>query len=359
MDDIDLCVSGRLCLFGEHSDWAGEYRRINDKLPIGYSIVVGTNHKIYASIKSLPNRLRITSTLPDGQVKGPCNIELSEKCLRNTALSGGFFSYCAGVASYIKRNFDVDGLCVHNYKMDLPIQKGLSSSAAICVLIAKAFNIKYNLKLTYRGIMEVAYQGEIMTPSRCGRMDQACVYGSTPTLLQFDGDSIYLEPVIPKIPLHFVIVDLNRHKDTKKILFDLHRHYSTFFTETSRNLQKALGELNERTVAQAKAAIELGDCCKIGELMNEAQANFDKYVVPACPSELKAPRLHEVLHYSKIKHLIWGGKGVGSQGDGSVQFLTRGVNEQQLLIEKLENDFYDISCFSLTVPSGKVTAQVN
>ena len=236
MDRIDLCVSGRLCLFGEHSDWAGEYRRINDKLPVGYSLVVGTNNKIHSSIKSISNRLKITSTLPNGEVKGPFDIELNEQALRNIARRGGFFSYCAGVASYVKRNFDVDGLCIDNYKMDLPIQKGLSSSAAVCVLIAKAFSKKYNLKLSNRGIMEVAYQGEIMTPSKCGRMDQACVYGSTPTFLKFDGDFIDLEPVVPKMPLYMVVVDLNRHKDTKKILSDLHSQYSVF---SSKNLKES------------------------------------------------------------------------------------------------------------------------
>ena len=93
--------------------------------------------------------------------------------------------------------------------------------------------------------------------------------------------------------------------------------------------------------------------------MNKAQKAFDQFVVPACPSELKAPRLHELLDYPGVQPLIWGGKGVGSQGDGSVQFLARGVNEQQLLIQKLENDFGDLSCLSLTVPSGEGTPPIN
>ncbi len=32
---IDLFVPGRLCLFGEHSDWAGMYRTINSDLEKG------------------------------------------------------------------------------------------------------------------------------------------------------------------------------------------------------------------------------------------------------------------------------------------------------------------------------------
>ena len=56
--------------------------------------------------------------------------------------------------------------------------KGLSSSAATCVLVARAFNELYDLKMTVRGEMEYAYQGEILTPSQCGRMDQGCAYGA-------------------------------------------------------------------------------------------------------------------------------------------------------------------------------------
>ena len=38
--------------------------------------------------------------------------------------------------------------------------------------VARAFNRVYGLRLTVRGEMEVAYQGERLTPSMCGRMDQ-------------------------------------------------------------------------------------------------------------------------------------------------------------------------------------------
>mmetsp|Transcript_18531 Transcript_18531/g.39914 ORF Transcript_18531/g.39914 Transcript_18531/m.39914 type:complete len:160 (-) Transcript_18531:243-722(-) len=36
--------------------------------------------------------------------------------------------------------------------------------------------------------MDLAYQGEITTPSQCGRMDQCCAFGARPILMTFDGD---------------------------------------------------------------------------------------------------------------------------------------------------------------------------
>ena len=38
---IELFVPGRLCLFGEHSDWAGHYRKHNADLLPGRTLVVG------------------------------------------------------------------------------------------------------------------------------------------------------------------------------------------------------------------------------------------------------------------------------------------------------------------------------
>lgn len=42
-----IFVPGRLCLFGEHSDWAGEYRRINPLTEKGYTLIVGTNPGLF------------------------------------------------------------------------------------------------------------------------------------------------------------------------------------------------------------------------------------------------------------------------------------------------------------------------
>lgn len=46
--EIELFVPGRLCLFGEHSDWAGGHRWQNSKIEKGYTIVAQTNQGTYA-----------------------------------------------------------------------------------------------------------------------------------------------------------------------------------------------------------------------------------------------------------------------------------------------------------------------
>ena len=347
MAEYDLFVPGRVCLFGEHSDWAGGYRRIDSNIPMGYCLIVGTNQGIYAKVKSDTDELVMTSTLPDGQ-HIPMRIKMEEKILLETAKRGGFFSYCAGVAYYVARNHHVKGLTIENYKMDLPIRKGLSSSAAINILTASAFNYIYDLKLTKRGEMELAYLGEILTPSRCGRMDQACAYGRVPVFLTFDGDEMEVDELNPKQAIYMVVVDLKKGKDTKKILADLNSCYPNTKGKVAEDVRYYLGRVNQEILAQAKQAINDGNAEEIGRLMTESQRLFDEFVKPVCPEELTAPRLHQVLSSPPIQELIWGGKGVGSQGDGCAQFVVRGPEEQKELIRKLPSAL-NVECFELTI----------
>ncbi|MDW8072190.1 MAG: sugar phosphate nucleotidyltransferase, partial [Anaerolineae bacterium] len=348
---LELFVPGRVCLFGEHSDWAGGYRRINAEIEKGYALICGTNQGIYARVAPHPNALVLTATTPTGTRHGPYEIPMDLNTLLKEAQAGGFWSYVAGVAYQILMHYHVRGLIIDNYKTDLPMKKGLSSSAAICVLTARAFNRVYDLKMTIRGEMEMAYQGEITTPSRCGRMDQGCAYGNRPVLMIFDGDRLDTVELQVKQPLYFVLVDLQAKKDTTEILRRLNHCYPFARNEIERGVQELLGPINKRIVHQAVDALQAGDAERLGALMIEAQEFFDRYATPACPEELTAPVLHRVLNYAPLKPHIWGGKGVGSQGDGSAQFLARSEADQQAVVEIIERDL-KMPCLKLTLQSG-------
>ena len=348
---MKIFVPGRICLFGEHSDWAGGYRRINADIEKGYALIAGTNQGIHANVEPHPTALVLTSTTPDGVRHGPYEIPMEPKALLDEAQRGGFWSYIAGVAYQMLTNYHVRGLVIDNTQTDLPVKKGLSSSAAICVLAARAFNRVYDLKLTTRGEMEIAYQGEITTPSRCGRMDQGCAFGNRPGLMTFDGERLDTDELRAGQNLYFVIVDLQAQKDTMEILARLNRSYPFADNETEAGVQKLLGPINKRIVGQAVEALRAGDGEQLGALMVEAQEFFDRYATPACPEELTAPLLHRVLAYEPLKPHIWGGKGVGSQGDGTAQFIARSEADQQAVLDIIERDLA-MSCLKLTLTPG-------
>ncbi len=353
MDEpIDLFVPGRVCLFGEHSDWAGSYRRFNSALPPGRVLLAGVNQGIYARVRGCKDALVVRSTLPDGSVQGPTRIPMDPAKLLDVARAGGFFSYAAGVAYYMKTFYHVDGVEIDNYKTDLPVRKGLSSSAAFCVLAARAFNRVYDLRLTIRAEMEAAYQGEILTPSRCGRMDQGCAFGRTAVRMVFDGDRLEAEPIPVGAPFHFLIADLNGAKDTVRILAALNTAYPFATDEKSERLQAYFSSINPRIVGAAEQALQQGEPDVVGRLMTEAQAAFDQAAIPLCPDQLTAPKLHAVLKDPKIRPWIFGAKGVGSQGDGCVQFLARSPQARDRLAQYLAHE-YGMDSFPLDLTPPK------
>lgn len=347
---MKISVPGRICLFGEHSDWAGSYRRINANLNKGYTIISGTNHAIHAEVQPHPSKLIIKSSFANGK-SAAIELPMTRESLLEEAEGGGVFSYAAGVAYQVLTHYRVNGLVIENYKTDLPIKKGLSSSAALCVLVARAFNRIYNLKMTIRGEMEFAYMGEITTPSRCGKMDQGCAYGTRPIMMVFDGERIDVTELSVKKDLHFLIVDLGAGKDTLEILKKLNHCYPFADDEIQKGVQEYLSNISAGITMEARDALEAGDAERLGALMERAQAEFDRHMIPACPSQLTAPVLHKVLNYEPLRPYIYGGKGVGSQGDGSAQFIARNAEACEKAMEIISKNL-GMNCLKLTLHAG-------
>ena len=332
---IELFVPGRLCLFGEHTDWAGKYRTMNADIVPGASIVTGIEQGIYAEVEK-SSIFEMYSEAPEiKDIWQDFACRMNEQELKGVARSGSFFSYCAGVASYMLEWYQVGGVKITLKSMTLPIKSGLSSSAAICVLVARAFNKLYNLNLNTMGEMNIAYLGELRTSSRCGRLDQACAFGVKPNLMTFDGDEVEVKTLNVKKHLYWVFADLCAAKDTIRILRDLNKGFPFASNEMEEREQKALGEDNQKIIDLAIKYMAEGNAEALGKLMVGAQTLFDQAVAPMCPEELTSPKLHAVLADPVIKQWTYGGKGVGSQGDGSIQFLAKDKECQQKVIDYL------------------------
>ena len=343
---MNLFVSGRLCLFGEHSDWAGLYNRTNAEVEPGLAIVTGIEQGIYGYVERA-DTFRFRALKPDGTHDEWIEWPMSVKRLKATAEEGGYYSYVAGVAAFMLEYYDVGGLSVDITKVTLPIKKGLSSSAAICVLVARGFNLTYDLQMSVRGEMEAAYRGEIMTPSRCDRLDQACAFGQKPMLMRFASENIDVERLAVGKDLHWVFADLNGEKDTKKILSSMNACYPFAQNEQAKMVQEALGPDNRRIVEAVIDAMGRGDAEAIGRLMDESQQIFDEKIAGVCPSEFNSPLLHAVMKNPKVRELSLGVKGVGSHGDGMVQMICADTEKQNALCKYLQSLGMDAYVFTI------------
>ena len=92
---VELFVCGRLCLLGEHSDWAGGFRSSNPHIEKGYCLVAGTSEGLRATVSSLPGPdasrvLSMTSTTDTGERRTRTFNLRDPGSLLEEARAGGF-----------------------------------------------------------------------------------------------------------------------------------------------------------------------------------------------------------------------------------------------------------------------------
>ena len=73
-----------------------------------------------------------------------------------------------------------------------------------------------------------------------------------------------------------------------------------------------------------------------------------RYLIPLCPVQLHAPILHQVASYTPIQPLIFGGKWIGSGGDGSLLLLTQDAVLQQKVIRIIHEEL-KLYCWPLSI----------
>lgn len=119
-----LFVPGRLCLFGEHSHWAGAYRATHPEIAPGRCLVVGTEQGLCARAEPLADALDIESVLPGGTRVGPERIPLER--LGAAARRDDFFRCAAGTLAELRARAPIAGLSLR-VRASLPVRQGLSS----------------------------------------------------------------------------------------------------------------------------------------------------------------------------------------------------------------------------------------
>lgn len=345
---IDVFMPGRLCILGEHSDWASAYQTENPSICNGAALILGLDKGIYIRARK-SNKLIYRCNLEKINTSIECGMEIKE--LNKEINKSNLNLYVLSTIKTLKEKFCIIGMELECYKVNLPIKKGLASSAAICMAVIRAGNILYSLNLSLEEEMELAYIAERNVGSKCGKMDQVCAYGNKLLSMKFLSNKLEVQEINADKKLNILIVDLDGEKNTRKILKDLNSRYPFPKSDEDELLYEALGSTNELYVQNAIDFIEEGSIDKVGTLMNEAQQIFDEHVAIISPIELEAKRLHEILNDTYIKGFVYGGKGVGSQGDGSAQLLLKseeaGIVLEQYIKQKYGYNTYLVSTKSM------------
>ncbi|MBM4391720.1 MAG: hypothetical protein FJ090_11405 [Deltaproteobacteria bacterium] len=293
---MNVAVPGRLCLVGEHNDWAG-----------GASIVVPLDRHVRCRATPAP-RLSATAVLEGRHLAwsgegdpGPLRLvpavsaELAARGLPSTA------------------TVHVDG--------DLPPGRGFSSSAATCVALARAIAGTGGVALDVTTAAEVAYRSERERCGvNCGRLDPvACAHGM-PLFLRFSGEAYDAEPIAAHLVL--AVGSFRAPRDTVGILAVLGRYFRGEVKvrdwEAVRRVGAVRGALEGfgEQARLARDALAASDLRAVGASMNVCQAIYEDELA-ACLPELRAPGLHRAVRALRAAGAL-GAKFSGAGGDGSV-----------------------------------------
>ena len=335
MNNITFCkvfTPGRLCLLGEHTDWVALISKDN----YGQAIICNLNLGIY---------LRGCKSNQFFYKFGRKSIHSDTDNLKNY-INDDFFSYVIATFYVLSNRYSIPGVYIDCYKMTLPMKKGLSSSAAICVAIIDLCSKIYNLKIPLKLQMELAFEAEILTGSKCGKMDQCCALGTGIYDLKFYDDNIDINPIHVPSKLIFVLVDLNGNKNTTKILSDLNRAYVGDKGVLNNSIKQFLNQISNCYVDQVIESLKSNDIKTVGQLLNAYQMLFDEHLTQYC-DELKAPLLHNFIDCMKHHSDVLACKGVGSQGDGFAQILLTDKNKAREIIQFVKQK-YGYQCYLIT-----------
>lgn len=379
---MEIFVPGRLCILGEHTDWAVCFSGNGhlDYCPdAGACIVATTNEGIYCRVEALTEPVFEFIYRSRGPEIPASEVERFSVPFEVSVLTGAaadpdnFFRYVAGTAAVLLERHPPPvgfGIRIDNYLSTLPPRRGLSSSAAVCVSVVKAYAAALSIQMDKREIMDIAYRGERLTPSMCGRLDQCCAMepGSV-AVIRFTPDDApaSLQHIPTTAAFHFVVGDLGADKDTTAILQHLRMCFDapTALSSGAESFPpgaehvRAYVSTNGSRVAACAEGLAKGDHGMVASAMEDAQCAFDAGAILCAPHHLTSPALRRVLQNDAVRARVLAGKGVGSQGDGSVQLLCADEADQLAAAELLRTVAGCRHVFTLTIPASDAPQSVS
>ncbi len=305
MATFTASAPGRVCLLGEHCDWAGG-TSLTMPLPLSVSVCFQPDGGPVLRARSGGRQSAWPLPIPPS---GPRNKRDPLRYIAAVSMSVGTAGHpCPGG--------------VVTVESDLPEGRGFSSSAALCVATAKAMLASQGVELPPRQVAHVAYEAErerVGIP--CGLLDQLACSHARPLLIEWGGRSPRVHGVHLGARVFLVVGSFPEPRDTAGILKRLNElHRGRGRSEDAAAVQRALACWGEAAHEGAQA-LALGKLETLGEWMNKAQEVYETELARRI-AELRAPRLIQACEMLREADAL-GAKFSGAGGDGSVVALAR------------------------------------
>lgn len=316
-------ANGRICLFGEHSDWVGMLSQFNAGIPNTVAIAGSIPLGIVAEVEPLISKEFILININKyKEVDYKFDIRQLYDIIDNDKYNMYIASSILVVINHYGKKIN-KGCKVIIIEDTLPRSKGLSSSACICSLVIQSLLAANSIIFSEEEISSLAFEAESKTSSKCGKLDQVCAYENGLREIQFNGtDAIYSNSIITKNHIPFIIVDIGwKNTDTITILNNLWEPFPFCVSEKGKDLLDLFGETSINYIELAEIAIINEDYISLGLLMWQYQKLFTtimkKNNIDCCLDTKSNILIKDLID----KKYIYGGKGMGSHGDGACILL--------------------------------------
>ncbi|MDP6933530.1 MAG: galactokinase family protein, partial [Myxococcota bacterium] len=293
---------GRICLLGEHCDWAG-----------GASLAVPMPLSIEIEVEAAERGLHVHSSMDGELLEGHWDVQ------GKVDREGGALRFVPAAAHALFER-GVGPRPVHLWvRADLPTGRGFSSSAAFTLAVLDALSRNAGHVLDSAELAELAFhvENELLGVD-CGRLDQLSCAAAQPVYLEWSEGRAKSRRIPLKSEFNLVVAAFSAPRDTAAILSVLNLHHRVppaQDTPTSLGVKRALRIFGQQAELGSRA-LELGDAVALGEAMNRAQQVYEVELHEHLPA-LRAPRLVMACRGLRDRGAL-GAKFSGAGGDGSV-----------------------------------------
>lgn len=309
---ISVRYPGRICLLGEHCDWAGG-ASLTVPLPLGIGLVAerGTD------------KVGIRTILDGHLIDGHWTLAQLHSWAGSPPErwpEGPLRFVPAAAACLIRQGVELVPTELLG-QSDLPTGRGFSSSAAFCLAVLDALAQASGTQLPTEVLAELAYTVEHdLVGVACGRLDQYACAAGTPLFFRWAAQRPDTRTVVPRATLPLVVGAFPTPRDTPAILDALQGAHAAALDEADPT--GASAAVREAVAVWASAAeagalaVETGNLVALGAAMNTCQEVYRRGLEPTLPA-LRAPGLARMCTaLTEVGAL--GAKFSGAGGDGSI-----------------------------------------